>query len=68
MSNQGNWMRDIADAADDLGYGIEGLTPAEIILSTDKVRVKVESPLLSGTLLRTILATPTPTEEVVPHG
>lgn len=52
MSAQSDWIADIASAADDLGLGIERLTPGEVVLSDRDVTVTVSSVLLSGSLLR----------------
>lgn len=57
--NAVEWMTDIAQAADDLGYGIKALEPHRIILIArqDFVEVVIESHSLSGELLRERLQT-----------
>jgi hypothetical protein len=63
--NQSDWLREIGEAADELGYGITDLTPNSIQmvrLGQSEVKVEIESIFLSGNLLRNVLR-PVPLEK-----
>lgn len=56
---QAEWMREIGEACDDLGYLILHLEPGSIELTprrgSDRERITVESIFLSGAYLRAVL-------------
>lgn len=57
---QEDWMADIGKACDELGYGVTDLRPGDVEMirlhKGGEVRVRIESYLLTGDLIRQVLA------------
>jgi hypothetical protein len=57
------WMVDVLDAATELGYGVESLTPGSVRMSDRAHTITVETIFLSGDTLRALFRSrrePTP--------
>jgi hypothetical protein len=53
--NAATWLRELGEAADELGYGVVEIRPGSIELGAGDLTVSVESILLSGALLREVI-------------
>ena len=52
VTGPAEWVRDLVQAATDLGYGVESIEPKAVRLVDKHVRIEIESYVLSGAMLR----------------
>jgi hypothetical protein len=56
VTGPADWAHDLVEAAEQLGYGVTLIRPSEVELVNKSVRITIESYLLTGRLLREVLA------------